>query len=233
MEAVQEGGLNDVVIKLATVNGTGSASANSLLMRAIFRMGVPVMGRNYFPSNIQGLPTWYEIRVTGDGYHSRSNRVDVMVAMNAQTYQKDLAEVGSGGFLIYDSTYTDEEFPRYVSWGHSTWQEGVRLCREAGAKQLAIFHHNPDHTDDVMEQIEKRAAELNSMLRMCFETCRQIDALAGLRDRDDLNLIFILVIVLITRYVNRVLQEIADDIEERKLVLKGFPVDWALRRQDS
>ncbi|MCP4332477.1 MAG: 2-oxoacid:acceptor oxidoreductase subunit alpha [Gammaproteobacteria bacterium] len=97
--------VNDVVIKIATVNGTGSASANGLLRKSIFRMGVPVVGKNYFPSNIQGLPTWYEIRVTGDGYHSRSNRVDVMVAMNAQTYARDMAEVVSGGWLIYDSTW--------------------------------------------------------------------------------------------------------------------------------
>jgi len=68
-------------------------------------MGIPVVGKNYFPSNIQGLPTWYEIRVTGDGYQSRSNRVDVMVAMNAQTYARDLAEVSAGGWLIYDSTW--------------------------------------------------------------------------------------------------------------------------------
>lgn len=97
--------VNDVVIKIATVNGTGSASANGLLRKSIFRMGVPVVGKNYFPSNIQGLPTWYEIRVTGDGYHSRSNRVDVMVAMNAQTYEHDMAEVSPGGWLIYDSTW--------------------------------------------------------------------------------------------------------------------------------
>jgi len=96
---------NDVVIKIATVNGTGSASANGLLRKSIFRMGVPVVGKNYFPSNIQGLPTWYEIRVTGDGYQSRSNRVDVMVAMNAQTYAKDMADVAPGGWLIYDSTW--------------------------------------------------------------------------------------------------------------------------------
>jgi 2-oxoglutarate ferredoxin oxidoreductase subunit alpha len=96
---------NDVVIKIATVNGTGSASANGLLMKSIFRMGVPVVGKNYFPSNIQGLPTWYEIRVTGDGYQSRSNRVDIMVAMNAQTYAQDMADVGTGGWLIYDSTW--------------------------------------------------------------------------------------------------------------------------------
>jgi 2-oxoglutarate ferredoxin oxidoreductase subunit alpha len=97
--------VNDVVIKVATVNGTGSASANGLLMKSIFRMGIPVVGKNYFPSNIQGLPTWYEIRVTGDGYQSRSNRVDVMVAMNAQTYARDMAEVVPGGWLIYDSTW--------------------------------------------------------------------------------------------------------------------------------
>ena len=99
------GTVNDVVIKIATVNGTGSASANSLLRKSIFRMGVPVVGKNYFPSNIQGLPTWYEIRVTGDGYHSRSNHVDLMIAMNAQTYERDMAEVRSGGWLLYDSTW--------------------------------------------------------------------------------------------------------------------------------
>jgi 2-oxoglutarate ferredoxin oxidoreductase subunit alpha len=98
-------GINDVVIKIATVNGTGSASANGLIMKSIFRMGIPVVGKNYFPSNIQGLPTWYEIRVTANGYQSRSNRVDVMVAMNAQTYARDLAEVSPGGWLVYDSTW--------------------------------------------------------------------------------------------------------------------------------
>jgi 2-oxoglutarate ferredoxin oxidoreductase subunit alpha len=97
--------VNDVVIKIATVNGTGSASANGLLMKSIFRMGIPVVGKNYFPSNIQGLPTWYEIRVTGDAYQARSDRVDLMVAMNAQTYARDLADVAPGGWLIYDSTW--------------------------------------------------------------------------------------------------------------------------------
>lgn len=98
-------GINDVVIKIATVNGTGSASANGLLMKAIFRMGIPVVGKNYFPSNIQGLPTWYEIRVSGDGYQARSDRIDVIVAMNAQTYTQDMADVTPGGWLIYDSTW--------------------------------------------------------------------------------------------------------------------------------
>ncbi len=97
--------VNDFVIKLANVNGTGSASANTLLMKSIFRMGVPVVGKNFFPSNIQGLPTWYEIRISRDGYMARSGRVDVMVAMNAETYGRDLAEVSPGGVLIYDSTW--------------------------------------------------------------------------------------------------------------------------------
>jgi 2-oxoglutarate ferredoxin oxidoreductase subunit alpha len=101
--------INDVVVKIATVNGTGSASANGLLMKAIFRMGIPVVGKNYFPSNIQGLPTWYEIRVTGAGYQSRSDRVDLMVAMNAQTYAKDLADVSPGGWLLYDSTWPRQQ----------------------------------------------------------------------------------------------------------------------------
>ena len=97
--------VNDVVIKIATVNGTGSASANGLLMKAIFRMGIPVVGKNYFPSNIQGLPTWYEIRVSGEGYQSRTDKIDLMIAMNAQTYKQDLAAVSPGGWLIYDSTW--------------------------------------------------------------------------------------------------------------------------------
>ena len=101
--------VNDFVIRIATVNGTGSASANSLLMKAIFRMGIPVVGKNYFPSNIQGLPTWYEIRVTKDAYLSRSGHIDVMVAMNAQTYSEDLVSVQSGGVFIYDSTRRREE----------------------------------------------------------------------------------------------------------------------------
>jgi len=100
--------VNDFVLKIATVNGTGSASANGLIMKSLFRMGIPVTGKNLFPSNIQGLPTWYEIRASRQGYMSRSKGVDVMVAMNPQTYQKDLAEVSPGGFLIYDSTWPRE-----------------------------------------------------------------------------------------------------------------------------
>jgi len=97
--------VNDFAFKIATANGTGSASANSLLMQAIFRMGVPVTGKNVFPSNIQGLPTWYEIRVNKDGYTARTPDFDLMVALNAATYDKDVAEVRGGGWLLYDSSW--------------------------------------------------------------------------------------------------------------------------------
>ncbi len=98
-------GVNDFAIKLANVNGTGSASANGLLMQAIFRMGIPVSGKNLFPSNIQGLPTWYEIRVNAEGHMARALDYDLMVAMNAQTYSRDIREVRQGGFVLYDSSW--------------------------------------------------------------------------------------------------------------------------------
>jgi 2-oxoglutarate ferredoxin oxidoreductase subunit alpha len=98
-------GINDFAFKIATPNGTGSASANGLVMQAIFRMGVPVTGKNVFPSNIQGLPTWYEIRVNKDGYTARTPDFDLMVALNPATYAQDIAEVRSGGWLLYDSTW--------------------------------------------------------------------------------------------------------------------------------
>ena len=99
------GSINDFAVKLANVNGTGSASANGLIMQAIFRMGIPVTGKNLFPSNIQGLPTWYEIRVNKDGYGARALDYDLMVAMNSQTYKADVREVRSGGYLMYDATW--------------------------------------------------------------------------------------------------------------------------------
>ena len=97
--------VNDFAFKIATANGTGSASANGLIMQAIFRMGVPVTGKNVFPSNIQGLPTWYEIRVSKDGYTARTPRFDLMLALNAATLAKDVAEVRPGGWLLYDSSW--------------------------------------------------------------------------------------------------------------------------------
>ncbi len=95
---------NDFVIKFANVNGSGSASANELFAKSILRMGVPVSPRNIFPSNIQGLPTWYEVRVNERGWLGRRGGVDLMVAMNPQTWGVDLAEIEPGGYLFYDNS---------------------------------------------------------------------------------------------------------------------------------
>ncbi len=96
--------INDFVIKFANVNGSGSASANELFAKSILRMGVPVSPRNIFPSNIQGLPTWYEVRVTEAGHLGRRGGVDLMVAMNPQTWAQDLKEIEPGGYLFYDNS---------------------------------------------------------------------------------------------------------------------------------
>jgi 2-oxoglutarate ferredoxin oxidoreductase subunit alpha len=96
--------INDFVVKFANVNGSGSASANQLFAKSILRMGVPVASRNIFPSNIQGLPTWFEVRVTEAGHRGRRGGVDLMVAMNPQTWKEDVAEIEPGGYLFYDST---------------------------------------------------------------------------------------------------------------------------------
>jgi len=96
--------VNNFVVRFANVNGSGSASANEMFARAVLRMGVPVAARNIFPSNIQGLPTWYEVRISEDGHLGTRGGVDLMVAMNPQTWNKDVAAIEPGGYLLYDST---------------------------------------------------------------------------------------------------------------------------------
>src|ERR1700694_3445641 len=96
--------VNDFVVKFANVNGSGSASANELFAKSFLRMGIPVSPRNIFPSNIQGLPTWYEVRVTEKGHLGRRGGGDLMVGMNPQTWTQDLAEIDPGGYLFYDNT---------------------------------------------------------------------------------------------------------------------------------
>ena len=129
------GQVNDFAFKLANVNGTGSASANSLLMQAIFRMGIPVSGKNLFPSNIQGLPTWYEIRVNRDGHTSRTAEYDLMVAMNAETYARDIAEVRPGGWVLHDATFP---LPKALLRADVTFLEVpfAQLCNDAVAPEV-------------------------------------------------------------------------------------------------
>jgi 2-oxoglutarate ferredoxin oxidoreductase subunit alpha len=102
-------GLNDFVLRFANVNGTGSASANTMFAKSIFRMGIPVSPKNIFPSNIQGLPTWYEIRVSEKGYLGRREGIDILVSVNPQSMQKDILSVRPGGYFVYDST---KELPK-------------------------------------------------------------------------------------------------------------------------
>ncbi|MBU6340694.1 MAG: 2-oxoacid:acceptor oxidoreductase subunit alpha [Bacteroidetes bacterium] len=97
-------GLNDFVVRFANVNGTGSASANTMFAKAIFRMGIPVSPKNIFPSNIQGLPTWYEVRVNENGYLGRRAGIDIMVSVNPQSMTRDFASVRQGGYFLFDST---------------------------------------------------------------------------------------------------------------------------------
>ena len=94
--------VNDFSIQVATVNGSGSQSANSVLLRSIFRMGVPVSGKNLFPSNIAGLPTWYTIRVNKDGWVARKTEIDLLIAMNPETAREDVLSMKAGGAVIYD-----------------------------------------------------------------------------------------------------------------------------------
>jgi 2-oxoglutarate/2-oxoacid ferredoxin oxidoreductase subunit alpha len=97
-------GINDLVVRFANVNGTGSASANNMFAMSIFRMGIPVTAKNIFPSNIQGLPTWYEVRVSEKGYLGRREGVDIMLCVNPQSMKQDIASVKSGGYFLYDNT---------------------------------------------------------------------------------------------------------------------------------
>ena len=100
--------INEFVIKFANVNGSGSASANQMFAKGVFRSGVPVSPKNIFPSNIQGLPTWFEVRVSEKGYLGRRDGVDIAVAMNPQSYKEDINELNEGGYLVYDSSWKRE-----------------------------------------------------------------------------------------------------------------------------
>jgi len=160
--------VNDFTIKVGNVNGTGSASANALLMKIIFRMGVPVVGKNIFPSNIQGLPTWYEIRVTEKGYRGRSGDVDIMIAMNPDSYQRDLAELSPGGILLYDDTWPR---PHFLTRGDIT-VIGVplaRMCNSAfKVARSRILMKNVAYVGAVAALLDLDLDILHTLLREIF-----------------------------------------------------------------
>src|SRR5258706_15618010 len=134
--------VNDFVVRFANVNGSGSASANELFARSVLRMGVPVAPRNIFPSNIQGLPTWYEVRICEAGHLGARGGIDLMVAMNPQTWDKDVAGIEPGGYLLYDST---KPLPA------SKFRDDINVI---GVPLTAIC--NPAHSDARHPQLMKK-----------------------------------------------------------------------------
>jgi 2-oxoglutarate ferredoxin oxidoreductase subunit alpha len=166
--------VNDFVVKFANVNGSGSASANSLFAKSILRMGIPASSRNIFPSNIQGLPTWYEVRISDSGHLGRRGGVDMMVAMNPETWDEDLAEIEPGGYLFYDST---KPLPP------SKFRDDINVI---GAPLTAIC--NSEYTDARQRQLFKNIIYLGALSALLDIDVAAIEKLIGeqFRGRDTL-----------------------------------------------
>jgi 2-oxoglutarate/2-oxoacid ferredoxin oxidoreductase subunit alpha len=155
--------VNDFVVRFANVNGSGSASANELFARAVLRMGVPVAPRNIFPSNIQGLPTWYEVRISEAGHLGARGGTDLMVAMNPQTWDKDVAGIEPGGYLLYDCT---KPLPK------SKFRDDITVI---GVPLTAIC--NREYTDPRQRQLFKNiiyVGALSALLDMDIEVVEQL-----------------------------------------------------------
>src|SRR6187455_3390443 len=157
--------VNDFVVKFANVNGSGSASANELFAKAILRMGVPVSPRNIFPSNIQGLPTWYEVRVSEQGWLGRRGGVDLMAAMNPQTWDKDVAEIEPGGYLFYDST---KPLPK------SKFREDINVL---GMPLMEIC--NAAYTDPRQRQLFKNIIYVGAIATLLEIDLKEVERLIG------------------------------------------------------
>jgi 2-oxoglutarate/2-oxoacid ferredoxin oxidoreductase subunit alpha len=157
--------VNDFVIRFANVNGSGSASANELFARSILRMGIPVAPRNIFPSNIQGLPTWYEVRVSGDSHLGARGGTDMMVAMNPQTWDKDIASIEPGGYLLYDST---KPMPK------SKFRDDIIVI---GVPLTAIC--NREYTDPRQRQLFKNIIYVGALSALLDMDVAEIEKLIG------------------------------------------------------
>src|ERR1700724_1867198 len=166
--------VNNFVVKFANVNGSGSASANSLFAKSILRMGIPASSRNIFPSNIQGLPTWYEVRISESGHLGRRGGVDLMVAMNPETWDEDVAEIEPGGYLFYDST---KPLPL------SKFRDDINII---GAPLTAIC--NREYTDARQRQLFKNIIYLGVLSAMLDIDVDAVEKLIGeqFRGRDTL-----------------------------------------------
>ena len=172
---------NDFVVKFANVNGSGSASANELFAKAILRMGVPVSPRNIFPSNIQGLPTWYEVRVTEASHLGRRGGVDLMVAMNPQTWAADLKEIGPGGYLFYDNS---KPMPasRFREDVHVIGVPLTEICNAAytDPRQRQLFK-NIVYVGALSLLLDMDAAVLESLIGKLAQRLMQIPGVLGVR----------------------------------------------------
>src|SRR5438477_10767834 len=157
--------VNDFVVRFANVNGSGSASANQLFARAVLRMGVPVAPRNIFPSNIQGLPTWYEVRLSAAGHLGARGGVDLMVAMNPQTWDKDVASIEPGGHLFYDST---KPLPA------SKFRDSITVI---GMPLTAIC--NRQYTDPRQRQLFKNIIYVGALTALLDIDVKEVETLIG------------------------------------------------------
>ena len=129
--------VNDFSIQIATVNGSGSQSANLVLLKSIFRMGIPVSGKNLFPSNIAGLPTWYTIRASKDGYVARKKEIDLLIAMNPETSKEDMLSLPSGAAAIYEESANLEQFRDDVACYPVPFDKlTAAVCPEAKLRKL-------------------------------------------------------------------------------------------------
>ncbi|MBV8051479.1 MAG: 2-oxoacid:acceptor oxidoreductase family protein, partial [Acidobacteriaceae bacterium] len=129
--------VNNLSIQVATVNGSGSQSSNSVLLRSIFQMGVPVSGKNLFPSNIAGLPTWYTIRANKDGYIARKKEIDFLVAMNPETAQEDVMSLAPGAAVLYDEPLNLSQLRSDVTFYSAPFDKLVApVCPEAKLRKL-------------------------------------------------------------------------------------------------
>src|SRR5712672_1802483 len=157
--------VNDLVVRFANVNGSGSASANELFARSILRMGIPVAPRNIFPSNIQGLPTWYEVRISEDGHLGARGGTDLMVAMNPQTWDKDVASIEPGGYLLYDST---------KPMAPSKFRDDIHVV---GVPLTAIC--NREYTDPRQRQLFKNIIYVGALSALLDMDVKAIEQLIG------------------------------------------------------
>src|SRR6476646_10417342 len=162
-----EPAVNDLTIHVATVNGSGSQSSNNVLMRSIFQMGVPVSGKNMFPSNIAGLPTWFTIRANKDGWIARKKEVDIMVCMNAQTAREDVEGLPPGALCIYDAPLNCKQFRSDVVYFEVPFQKlALELADDAKMRKLLA---NMIYVGVIAELIGIDRAEIDNALHKQFK----------------------------------------------------------------